>query len=716
MTIGATSRMVSCKAVGDPASRPVLTNHSHARGGENKMEIKNAKAWYAQVALGLLVSVASGCDRSLDDEAGLAKRESSIATSANEAVLGFEDPGAWAVTQGSIAPGTTNPMATEGSSSLAVNPAGFAVLTSQPISVRSALTGAVSYDLFVPSDQANRYWFGATQLYLNCPSLNLYNAFVGQAELTQLETNRFHTIRFAIPESTLAALDQGCADLSFSIALNVPWNERGTYLLDNLQLGTAGDSLSPVLNCVFSRAQDRYYAQFSYVNAAQASLSVPVGSENFFAPNGESVGQPEVFSSGSSSAPFTVPFDGAPLSWHLGRAVATASSESPACPSVWVPAWTGRGPLSTTIITNRTLTDATPNLTGRTLRVMAHLTTSGTQVRIRLSQRFSASSLDVEEAHVAIGDTGSSIFPATDRALTFGGNATVSVPAGEDVWSDPVALDVSAGQNLAVSLYVPGSFVPTTQGGRGQVKTSYHKVGNQVAATSLSGASRTRQVFGVYEVQVLSAGPAAAIVALGDSITEGACSSLDADGDWPDLLSQRLPLLADGTAVSVLNAGIGSGRFASSDGAGIRGLSRLDELLTLPAVRWVTLLMGVNDISYELVDAAFLEDAYAQAITKAHAAGKKLIGIPILPFGTSTKDVGGNVQVAQEVNAWIRAHDKRLGAPEPSYDAVVDLEPILIDPEGESWALPSTLTCDGVHPNQAGYRAIANAIPLDIFN
>src|SRR5207253_975928 len=139
--------------------------------------------------------------------------------------------------------------------------------------------------------------------------------------------------------------------------------------------------------------------------------------------------------------------------------------------------------------------------------------------------------------------------------------------------------------------------------------------------------------FGAYEVQVLSPGPAATLVALGDSITEGACSNIDANSDWPDLISARLPwLVSDGTSVGVANAGIGSGRFASSDGAGLRGLTRLDEMLTLPQVRWVTVLMGVNDISYELVDASFLEDAYSQAIVKAHAAGVKIVGIPIFPF------------------------------------------------------------------------------------
>lgn len=664
----------------------------------------------------LLVLLACSCSQLSPNDESVSRAEQALAAAASDGVFDFEDATKWSVVQGAVAPPVASRTASEGAFSLSLSPSGYVVLRSEGVPVRSALTGSVSYDLFVPTEQANAYWFGATQLYLNCPSRGVFNAYLGQVELTTLQTGRFHTLSFNVPPAVLSGLSQGCEDLSFSIALVVPSNQTASYLLDNLEVATAGDLLSPHVQCVFQRAPNRYFARFSYLNASSSSLSVPVGAENSFGSESSDVGQPQAFLSGDDPEEFTLPFDGTPLTWRLGRSTAVASPDSPACPSAWLPAWLGRGPLSTTITTNGTSNDSVPNLSGRTLRVMAHLTAGGSQVRVRFSQRFSTSSLAIEAAHVALRSSGSSIVPETDRALSFDGSPSVSVPAGEDVWSDPVALDVAGGQDLAISVYMPDTFVPTTEGGRGGTKTSYYKTGNAVAEAAWTRPSSTRGVFVAYEVQVLSQGPSALIAALGDSITEGACSAADANGDWPDLLAARLPWLADGTAIAVANAGIGSGRFAASDGAGLRGLKRLEELLTLPAVRWVTLLMGVNDISYEHVSASFLEEAYAEAISKAHAAGKMVIGIPILPFGNSTKDVGDNKQVAQEANAWIRAHDLRLGASEPSFDAVVDLEPVLGDSNDPDWALRSALTCDRVHPNQAGYTAIANAFPLDIFN
>jgi lysophospholipase L1-like esterase len=405
---------------------------------------------------------------------------------------------------------------------------------------------------------------------------------------------------------------------------------------------------------------------------------------------------------------------------------------APARAQTWVSTWSCRGPLSTTITTATTTTDSAPNLSDRTLRVMAHATAGGSKVRVRLSQRYSTFPLVVDAARLAIATgTRSGIFTdaARDQQLTFGGAATVTVPAGGDVWSDAITMTVARGAELAITFHVPavsgGSLIPTTEGGHGYLRTSYLAAGNQADAASFPSDSlssnQTKQAFIATEVQVLASGKAATLVTLGDSITEGATTTLNGNKDWPDVFASLNPSLADGTSLAVFNAGIGSGRFVTSDGAGLRGLTRLGEWVAKPDVRWVTVLMGVNDISYEHADAATLEKACQEAIRQTHAAGKKIIGIPILPFGGSVKDDTpnhNNMAVAQAVNTWIRAHDKRNGVAEPSYDAVIDLEPTMIDKTDLSaWRLnPSLSASDQVHPNDAGHDAIARAIPLSVLN
>jgi lysophospholipase L1-like esterase len=380
---------------------------------------------------------------------------------------------------------------------------------------------------------------------------------------------------------------------------------------------------------------------------------------------------------------------------------------------VFIASGGGRGPLSTTITTDTTSVDVVPTVNGQTVRVMLRTTAAGSQVMVKLTNRYSAEPLPIGAAHVAIQSSGSSIVSGSDRPLLFGASPTVTVAAGAETWSDPIALSVARGDTLAISLYVTANVTPTTESGRGNLNWMTHylsRVGNFTASTTIpapiSGPNTTHTILFVAEVRVLPARAGATLVTLGDSITEGVGSTIEG-GDWPDLLSDRLHELPDGTIVSVFNAGIGSGRFMSSDGAGVRGSLRLDDLLALPKVRWVTILMGVNDISYEHVEASALISAYQAAITKVHAAGVKVIGIPILPFKGSVKDVGTNWATAQTVNAWMRA-------PRSGFDAVIDFEPVLGDPQNPGY-LKASLTGDKVHPNQAGYTAMANAIDLSIF-
>ena len=392
--------------------------------------------------------------------------------------------------------------------------------------------------------------------------------------------------------------------------------------------------------------------------------------------------------------------------------VAAAPLDAPLA-GVWVDGWS-RSPLSTTVKTSTTSVQATVpgQIRNQTLRTIVWTTIGGTQVRVKLTNRFSTSSLVVASAHVARRSSGGSITSGTDRTLTFGGKSTVTIGAGAEVWSDPVTLTVPARTDLAVSLYLSGTFTPKTFHPTG-LKTSYlSRTGNYTASTTMTAPSgfatkTTTQVLFVSEVQVLTAGPAQTIVALGDSITDGACATKDTNGSWPDLLAARLPALANGTLISVVNAGIGSNRFASSDGAGLSGLKRLPELLARPGVGWVIVFEGINDISYEKTTSAQLIAAYQDAIAQAHAVGVRIIGVPMLPIRGSTKDVGTNDATRQAVNAWIRTSG--------AFDTVIDFDPVMAD-TADPLRLKSSLTCDGVHPNAAGYKAMANPIDLAIFD
>lgn len=373
---------------------------------------------------------------------------------------------------------------------------------------------------------------------------------------------------------------------------------------------------------------------------------------------------------------------------------------------VWASAWS-RALLSTTGAPR-----AQPaQFDDQTLRLIVWPTLGGSRVRVKLSNVYATTSLRVGAAHVARHQSDGTIVGDSDRVLTFNGMPSVTITAGAQAWSDPVALDVTAHADLAISVYLPDTFTPQAFHTIG-LRTSYlSSSGDHTASITMpaptAGAHTTTMIFFAAEVQVqASAGRPAQIVALGDSLTDGNCSDIDANGAWPDLLSKRLTSLPDGTPVGIINAGISSNRLAASDAVGVRGIERLAQLLELPGVRWLVLLEGVNDISYEHIAAADLIAAYERAIAMAHAAQIKILGVPLLPIAHSVKDTPDNQATRTEVNAWIRG--------EGAYDAVLDFEPVLGDPD-DPGSMRSDLTCDHVHPNQKGYEAMANAIDLSQF-
>ncbi len=386
---------------------------------------------------------------------------------------------------------------------------------------------------------------------------------------------------------------------------------------------------------------------------------------------------------------------------------AAAPAIGPAADRKWVDAW-AVSYLPTTV--NGTL-QAVPTFHDQTLRLNMFLKLGGTGLRVKLSNRFSKQPLVIGSAHVAVRRqaTGSDIVPETDRVLTFAGAKALTLEPDKEIWSDPVNLEVKQHQDITVSLYLPETTTPEAFHPTG-LKTQFLAAGDHCGDATLLSArmgSRTVMYFFVSDIQVLAPAASKVIVALGDSITDGAASANDLNAAWPDVLSKRLPALQDGTPVCVINMGIGSNRILTSDAAGPAGLKRLEEdVLARPNVSHLILLEGINDISYEQVPAEKLIAAYEQVIKKAHAKGIKVFGATLLPIQNSRKDTPANEATRQAVNKWVREAHR--------FDAVLDFEKVVQDPQNPL-RIRKELTGDYVHPNTEGYRLMAESVPLEQF-
>ncbi|AQW55656.1 SGNH/GDSL hydrolase family protein [Streptomyces violaceusniger] len=347
------------------------------------------------------------------------------------------------------------------------------------------------------------------------------------------------------------------------------------------------------------------------------------------------------------------------------------------------------------------LGDGTPD---RGYRMVVHTSVGGSDLRIRLSNAFGDRPLTLDSVYAGVQKSGAELTPGSNRRLTFGGGHSVTIPAGETVLSDALPGGLPAATNLVVSLHTPDAAGPATGHGMA-MQTSYTTQGDHTGEESATHWTETTgSWFYLDAATVRTSAATGAVVALGDSITDGWQSTTDLNRRWPDYLARRLQKAATGVR-GVANEGI-SGNKVLADGAGQSALNRLDrDVLSLPGVRTVFLFEGVNDIkAHTGVTAADMIDGYRQIIARAHAAGKCVVGATVGPFkGWSEWDAAAE-RVRQDVNAFVRSSGE--------FDAVTDFDRVLRSPYDPERVLPFLDNGDHLHPNDKGMQAMADAVDL----
>jgi len=354
----------------------------------------------------------------------------------------------------------------------------------------------------------------------------------------------------------------------------------------------------------------------------------------------------------------------------------------------------------------------------QTIREIVHTSLGGSAVRVRISNAYGTSSLVIGAAHVALSSGGASIVAGSDRTLTFNGSPTVTIPAGALVVSDAVGLEVPSLGDLAVSLYLPDAVSALTEHTEALQTTYISGQGDFTAVGTLASATTTHNFYFLSGVDVRVRGNARAVVAIGDSVTVGFGSTPDLNQRWPDLLAERLQSNPHTARVGVVNAGVVGNRILH-DLVGTNALARLDrDVLVQTGAAFLIVLQGNADLLIpgafglpaEEVSVAQIIQGYRQIIDRGHAMGLRVYGSPLNPlegypfpgFWTAARE-----EQRQAVNEWIRTSN--------AFDAVIDFDAVLRDPTHPARILPQYDSGDHVHPNDAGYRAMADTIDLELF-
>lgn len=356
-----------------------------------------------------------------------------------------------------------------------------------------------------------------------------------------------------------------------------------------------------------------------------------------------------------------------------------------------------------------------------TLRQVVHLSIGGNEVRLHLSNRFGSTPLNVTALHItrSVAPDSSKIVPTTEKVLTFSGSPDVTIPPHADYLSDPVSFAADAFSDIAITLHLDTA--PEEQTGHpGSRATSYITHGNLVSASELQGAKTVDHWYFIAGIDVVAPSDASSIVVLGDSITDGHGATTNGNDRWTDVLARRLQAQAATRPIAVLNQGIG-GNHLLTDGLGPNALSRFDhDLIAQAGVRYLIVFEGINDVGMlsRKEDVTQKEHdtlihrmtaAYEQIIARAHTNGIKVIGATLTPFVGSNYYHPGPANDAdrQAVNEWIRTPGH--------FDALIDFDKVTRDPLHPERLLPAFDCGDHLHPSPAGYAAIAQAVPLSLF-
>jgi lysophospholipase L1-like esterase len=354
-----------------------------------------------------------------------------------------------------------------------------------------------------------------------------------------------------------------------------------------------------------------------------------------------------------------------------------------------------------------------------TIRLNPRISIGGERLRVRISNAYGDRPLAIGAARVALRDKGPAIVAGSDRKLTFGGNDGAAIAAGAVLFSDPVDLPVKPLADLAVSIHLPGEVLPDFAiTGRYARQTNYvSPPGNFAAEMVMPVGNLTDQWFFLCGVDVLAPAEAGGVVALGDSLTDGNISTIDAFCRWPDQLARRL-VQRGGRPIAVMNNGLGGNRILH-DIRGDSGVRRFDrDVLAQPGVTHVIVMLGTNDLRNrwrkpeEEVTAEQMIAGLRQMAVRAHSAGVKIISATLTPFGNETFMANAWNPTREKhrvaVNRWIREGG--------AFDGVADFDAALRDPEIPTQMRATDDCGDGLHPSDSGYCKMGDAIDLALLD